>query len=772
MALGTVQKITLVAAAAPIAVAAIVGLGAYGTRRLVTDRARVTHTYIVREELRAVIARVAAAKADIRGYLLTGDSTYLAQHVADVGETEAAFRRAEELTRDNAEQQQRLAVARKLLSDRQVAFQQTIALGFQPGRDRSVVARRLAIGEGLSRSIDSTLITAESVENMLLETRISRESGSLRLVIFGALGLVGLTVAFAIFLKRSLDRDLAGRLRVEEQLRASEAKFAGILDIAVDAIITIDDRQSIVHFNRGAEAIFGFDRSEVIGKPLEILLPPRHEHVHASHLHAFAAAPELSRRMGDRRAIHGRRKGGEEFPAEASISKLQTPKGWLFTAVLRDITTRVRQERDEQALLTASANLSRSLDYDQTLAAVAELPVPAVGAWSVLVVIETDAAGEMVLRRVAGAHSAPDLDPVLREWDNVPIDPDSADAMIDVLRTHQPQRHERVSDDWLEAHLDTSEQIELIRRVGAHSLLLIPLRLGDRVLGGWTIGSAPGSAFDELDEGLAMALAERAAIAIENARLLQRAQTATAARDIVLSVVSHDLRNPLAAVSMLARRMAEYPVSDEERRSIGENILSSVEWMHRLMQDLVDVASIEAGRLAVSTEPQSVDRIVETAVQMLAPHAEGSEVRLMGEMHSHPPVLADSSRLIQVLTNVIGNALKFTPRGGSVTVDSRRDRDEIVISVRDTGPGIPQHDLPHIFDRFWNTRRGGGARHGNGLGLAIAQGIVRAHNGRIWVESVVGEGTAVYFTVPLAPAQTIPSLSFDQRSKATPQTSG
>jgi signal transduction histidine kinase len=141
-------------------------------------------------------------------------------------------------------------------------------------------------------------------------------------------------------------------------------------------------------------------------------------------------------------------------------------------------------------------------------------------------------------------------------------------------------------------------------------------------------------------------------------------------------------------------------------------------------------------------------------------------------MHSHPPVLADSSRLIQVLTNVIGNALKFTPRGGSVTVDSRREREEIVISVRDTGPGIPPDDLPHIFDRFWNARRGGGARHGNGLGLAIAQGIVRAHDGRIWVESSVGEGTVVYFTVPLAPAQSIPALSFDQRvTAATPRSS-
>jgi PAS domain S-box-containing protein len=396
-----------------------------------------------------------------------------------------------------------------------------------------------------------------------------------------ALAITG--VGFAWLFRRSIRHDLVGRSQAEAELRASEAKFAGILDIAVDGIITVDERQTIVHFNRGAETIFGYHRTEVIGQPLEKLLPARHEHAHAAHLHAFAGSAETSRRMGERRQINGRRKNGDEFPAEASISKLRTPSGWLFTAVVRDVTESRQRELHEHALVTASGELAAAPEYAATIEVAARLTVPAVGAWSLLDVLEPTESGEPTLRRIAGAHPDPEVAATLRELEGLGVDGDSPEPSIDVLRTGDARTIARVDDDWLDAHLPTPRHATLFRALAPASLLVVPLVGHETVLGVWTIGASVEHHFDRHDELLAEALAERAALAIQNARLLRTAQNATAARDKVLGVVSHDLRNPLSAVTMLARRLVDEPVTEREQRTTGASILSAVDWMHRLI---------------------------------------------------------------------------------------------------------------------------------------------------------------------------------------------
>ena len=215
---------------------------------------------------------------------------------------------------------------------------------------------------------------------------------------------------------------------------------------------------------------------------------------------------------------------------------------------------------------------------------------------------------------------------------------------------------------------------------------------------------------------------------------------------------------------MLARRVTDDGVGDEERRSIGVNILSSVDWMYRLMQDLLDSASIEAGQLSLSVEPQSIDQIIHAVGQLFKEQAAARGVRFVVQTHDLPLVLADGSRMVQALGNIVGNALKFTPTDGAVTIDSCVRDGDVHVWVKDTGPGIPSADVPRIFDRFWHARRGA-ARQGNGLGLSIAQGIMRAHNGRIWVESEVGKGTTFYVAVPLAkpPVETSPGSRFAGR---------
>ena len=224
------------------------------------------------------------------------------------------------------------------------------------------------------------------------------------------------------------------------------------------------------------------------------------------------------------------------------------------------------------------------------------------------------------------------------------------------------------------------------------------------------------------------------------------AERATRARDEVLAIVAHDLRNPMHTIMAAASMLALAADDDKRLRHVGI-IQRSIQEMERLISDLLDVARIESGTLPIRHEPVELQALVDEALELFESQAVARKIPL----HCHieqdvQPIRADRDRLIQVLSNLVGNALKFTSGGDGVSVRASRLAGGVQISVKDSGTGIPPADLPHVFDRFWQASRE--SRAGAGLGLAICKGIVEAHGGRIWAESAVGRGTTVHFTVP------------------------
>jgi PAS domain S-box-containing protein len=225
------------------------------------------------------------------------------------------------------------------------------------------------------------------------------------------------------------------------------------------------------------------------------------------------------------------------------------------------------------------------------------------------------------------------------------------------------------------------------------------------------------------------------------------------ARDDMMGIVSHDLRNPANAVKMLARSITEGPggraLPDDVRDRI-EVIRQAAEQIDALIQDLLDITRLEAGRLAVSRREVELGALIARSVEALRPLAHAGGLTLATKLPPVlPPVRVDPDRITQVLSNIIGNAVKFTPAGGSVTVSVQVDAAAVEVSVRDTGEGIPPAQLPRVFDRFYQASLTSRApRHGAGLGLPIARGIVEAHGGRIWIDSAPGTGTTVHFTLP------------------------
>ncbi|MGI8546005.1 MAG: ATP-binding protein [Gemmatimonadaceae bacterium] len=247
-------------------------------------------------------------------------------------------------------------------------------------------------------------------------------------------------------------------------------------------------------------------------------------------------------------------------------------------------------------------------------------------------------------------------------------------------------------------------------------------------------------------------LARLAAGALENIRLYLAAQRATRAREDVLAVVSHDLRNPLHTIGLSASLLEEvFPASlPEVALQQTQVIRRAVDRATNLIQDLLDVSRIEGGGFSVQTAPISPQQLLEDVREAMGALATASDIVLQCVASDDlPAVLADRDRVVQVFTNLVGNAVKFTPAGGCIMVSAERDGDSFVrFVVRDSGAGIAEENLAHVFDRFWQARHG--SRTGAGLGLAIVKGIIAAHGGTIAVSSKLGEGSEFAFALPVA----------------------
>jgi PAS domain S-box-containing protein len=292
---------------------------------------------------------------------------------------------------------------------------------------------------------------------------------------------------------------------------------------------------------------------------------------------------------------------------------------------------------------------------------------------------------------------------------------------------------------------------EGLRDLGVQSLLSIPLRLRGEILGAFRFMSLhPARRYRELDVELGRDFARLAALAIENAQLHGAAQQALASRDEVIGIVAHDLRNPINAVLLNLDVIDAFTDNAEQQAASLHTIRSTVVRMNRLVQDMLDIARIEAGTFTVSRGAIALDGLIDEVLAIQQPAATEASLRLRSRLtHPFPSIVGDHGRLLQVFDNLVSNAIKFTPAGGTITIGSKPEGGDLVLWVADTGSGMSSEQLASVFDRFWQATRKD--RRGAGLGLSIVKGIVESLGGRVWVESEPGSGSTFYFTVPRVP---------------------
>lgn len=295
--------------------------------------------------------------------------------------------------------------------------------------------------------------------------------------------------------------------------------------------------------------------------------------------------------------------------------------------------------------------------------------------------------------------------------------------------------------------------VSALRTAGVTAYAVVPIPTGVGPPDVLVLLRTTAAGFTADERRVIQTIALTVGAAIGNALLYANAERALEARDRLSAAVSHDLKNPLNVVLLSADLLQRSAVEPAQAfvRETATTIQRAAERMNLLVRDMLDLARLESGRLGLALQPLDLLAVTREAVAMVQPLAlQKSQTLQVGPAAAVPAVWADRDRLLQVFSNVLGNAVAYSPEGGTITVALSGTAQEVTVAVADTGPGIRADQLPHVFDRYW---RGSSGPSGTGLGLSIAKGIVEAHGGRIWAESRPGGGSTFRFTVPVAPKQ-------------------
>jgi PAS domain S-box-containing protein len=542
--------------------------------------------------------------------------------------------------------------------------------------------------------------------------------------------------------------DLTATKQTDDALRESEERFRVLVDRVPDyAIFMLDPEGRFVSWNEGARRITGYTAEEVLGRDYEMLYPGDDRAAGKPRANLAAALEqdhieEVGWRI---------RKDETVFFAEVSITALHAADGTLrgFAKVIRDATPYWKIEQREYLFDQVSDVLAHALpDYDETLQAVARIAVHSFADVCTIGLYDEET---RTTKRVVTVCSDPAVEVVADRIRALPHDRTQVTIMSRVLETKTAELHT------LESYLDAPDlqpdYVEVIRALAPRSIIVAPIVSRGRSLGIISVVRTQRVAFDEDDLHVAEELGERAGIHIDNARLYRHAQQAVLTRDDMMNIVAHDLRNPLNSIGIQAQLvLREISKGNSDLESLRESltaIKTSVTTMNSLIRDLFDAARSEAGQLVRRIRPCEPARLVADAVQGARALAASKKLELSTETPPNLPLVnADSERVHQVLANLLGNAIKFTPAGGSILVSVAAQRGDVSFSVSDTGPGISGDDIPHVFDRFWKGKSAD--RRGAGLGLWICNGIVKSHGGALTVESRLGHGSTFRFTLPIA----------------------
>jgi signal transduction histidine kinase/CheY-like chemotaxis protein len=423
-------------------------------------------------------------------------------------------------------------------------------------------------------------------------------------------------------------------------------------------------------------------------------------------------------------------------------------------ALRAEIAERARAEQALRFLAEASRVLSESLEYQDRLFTIARMAVPTLCDWCAIDVVDDDG----VIHRVAIAALDPAKEALEHEIQRrYPPDPHVPHGAPRVLRTLQPELYTEIPDTLLTASARDADHLAMLRATALKSFMSVPLVARERVLGAITFAtSETDRSYVAADLRLAEDLARRIAVAVDNARLYQSAQESIHLRDIFLSVAAHELRTPLTSLlgytELVERRLLRNSALGERDQRALRTVIEQATRLNKMVSSLLDISRLQLGQLSIEPAPMDLGGLAERLVQEARPILSEHVIEYLP---SEEPILinGDELRLEQALQNLIQNAVKYSPEGGSVEVRISRRDGHALVAVSDHGIGIPPEALPQLFTRFYRAPNVD-PQHisGLGVGLYVVKEIVELHGGTVEVESHVGAGSTFTLVLPLLEA--------------------
>ena len=530
----------------------------------------------------------------------------------------------------------------------------------------------------------------------------------------------------------------------EEGLREREENYRALFEInPLPMWLRDPETLQFVAVNDAAVRQYGYSREEFLQLTIrDILAPEDVESITEFRWDRSAGIEPWN--AGVRKH---RRKDGSYLWVEVSGRDVVTGGRRLRLILAHDVTERRRVDEEHRFLADASAILGSSLDYEVTLPNLARLAVPQLGDACVIDLLDAHGA----VRSVAVSHVDPEKEPLLSRY---PPNPLSPIGVHHVLRAGESELVRQVTESMLEQSAWDAEHLRLLEE-NVFSSMCVPLKARDRTLGAMSfVLSVPGRSYGDTDLALAEELARRAALAVDNALLFAGAQEASTQKSRFLSAVSHDLRTPANAITLLSsliRKEAEQGIGDGARLvERCRRLEAASSSFADLLSDLLEIGSFDSGQKRLRDEEFALSDLVEECFATCAAAARQKGLRLRTRWDIPPPgVRADRTEFGRVLTNLVSNAVKFTESGLVKIEISRTPGGDLHLRVRDTGRGIPPEHLTSVFSEFFQVQNDERDRSkGSGLGLAISRRIMQAFGGSLQVESLVGAGSVFIATIP------------------------